>query len=69
MKTEPEMTDLITPKELAKRWRLTVNTLRDMRNRGDGPNVIAIGGRRILYRMDDVIAYEQARTKSGRGTA
>jgi predicted site-specific integrase-resolvase len=45
--------------ELANRWLHSVRTLQRWRRRGTGP-VFTRLGRRVVYRLDDVEAYEQA---------
>lgn len=44
-------------KELSKRWGLSDRTLERWRWLGQGPAFLKIGGR-VLYRLDDIIAYE-----------
>jgi hypothetical protein len=45
--------------ELAKRWNISPHTLENMRWRKVGPPYIKIGGR-VLYRLEDIEAYERA---------
>lgn len=49
----------LTDKELTKRWRLARGTLANWRLAGKGPAYIRFG-RKILYRLSDVEAYETA---------
>lgn len=56
-----------TQAELAARWRISPRTLERWRVMGIGPSWIKLPGR-IIYRSDDVIAYEQVRTM-GKGHA
>ncbi|SMX37441.1 helix-turn-helix transcriptional regulator [Maliponia aquimaris] len=49
---------LIEP-ELAKRWKKTRRTIQRMRSNGSGPAYHRIGGS-ILYKIEDVEAYEAA---------
>jgi hypothetical protein len=53
----------LTPAELSARFgnKIKESTLANWRSRGKGPPYTRIGGR-ILYRLDDVIAWERART-------
>ena len=44
--------------ELAKRWDTTTGRLANMRSEGIGPHYFKIGTR-VLYRTDDVLAYEE----------
>lgn len=47
-------------KELADRWTISPRTLERWRWKGEGPTFLKIGGR-VVYRLEDVLAYEQAR--------
>lgn len=49
----------LSEEELANRWLHSVRTLQRWRRRGTGP-VFTRLGRRVVYRLDDVEAYEQA---------
>ncbi|WP_269305850.1 hypothetical protein [Aeromicrobium sp. HA] len=44
--------------ELAKRWDTTTGRLANMRSGGTGPHYFKIGTR-VLYRIDDVLAFEE----------
>ncbi len=44
--------------ELSRRWRLSPRTLERWRWQGTGPHYLKVGGR-IVYRLADVLAYEQ----------
>ncbi len=48
----------LTPKELADYWSMAVHTLANWRHGGIGPTYTKVGAR-ILYSVDDVIAYER----------
>jgi hypothetical protein len=50
---------LLLQSELAARWRISPRTLERWRSIGTGPDWLRLGAR-ILYRLDDVLAYEQA---------
>jgi hypothetical protein len=54
--------------ELSRRWSLSPRTLEGWRCRGRGPCFLKIGGR-IVYRLDDIEAFEakQRRGAGGRG--
>jgi hypothetical protein len=52
---------LLTPADLAKRWRTTTDALRKLRKRGTGPAFICMNRRRIRYRLLDVVDYEAVR--------
>lgn len=47
----------LTPRELARHWRLSIGHLSFMRRRGQGPRYVKINGR-VVYRHADVLAYE-----------
>jgi len=49
---------------LAKRWSLTPRTVDRWRAEGLGPHYLKIGGR-ILYRLEDVLAYEKSHVRDG----
>jgi hypothetical protein len=48
------MPELATPAEVAKALHTTLESLAQMRYRGDGPRFVRAGRRRILYRWIDV---------------
>lgn len=54
--------ELLAPRELAERWRMSVRTLDRWRVNGYGPAWLALGGR-ILYRRGDVAAFEASQRK------
>lgn len=47
-----------TEKSLCKFWGITIGTLRRWRTTGYGPVYIKVGGR-VLYRPEDVKAFEE----------
>jgi hypothetical protein len=49
----------LSEKQLAERWNLSVRTLQAARVKGTGVPFIRIG-RAVRYRLEDVLAYEQA---------
>ena len=52
------MSDILVPSyQLAKRWSMMPRTLERWRWMGKGPTFVKVGNR-ILYRMSDIIAYE-----------
>lgn len=55
---------LLSEDDLAKRWRKSPRTLQRYRVDGTGPAWIRIGGS-VLYRYDDVIAFEEAARQQG----
>lgn len=58
------MSNLLTPKELAARWKVQVGTLRKWRYLDTGPTYIKMGDGRnsqIRYRVDDIVKYEKDR--------
>lgn len=50
----------LNQQELAARWTLSPRTLEQWRWRGVGPRYLKLGGR-IVYRLEDVEAFEAAR--------
>tara|TARA_R100001443_G_scaffold114702_1_gene131060 strand:+ start:634 stop:831 length:198 start_codon:yes stop_codon:yes gene_type:complete len=53
----------LTPKELAERWRVHVNSVERWRREGKPPDYILINGK-ILYNLADIEALESAKRKS-----
>jgi hypothetical protein len=51
----------LTPEELAARWRVSVDTLRNWRSARTGPAYQKIG-RKIAYTLADVQSWELKRT-------
>lgn len=49
----------LNQKELARRWTISHRTLETWRAAGEGPAYMKIGCR-VVYRLEDVVAYEQA---------
>ena len=49
--------------ELARRWSLSHRTLERWRWQRRGPRYLKVGGR-VLYRLDDIEAYEAARVQA-----
>jgi len=52
--------------ELARRWRLSHRTLERWRWQGRGPRYLKIGGR-VVYRVEDIDAYEAGRLRLNAG--
>lgn len=67
--TRPEIVDAdlyrhhFSQAELAKRWRLSPRTLERWRWTRDGPCYLKIGAR-VIYRIEDIEAFEAARLRS-----
>ena len=49
--------DLLTPKDLSKRWNFKEITLSIWRQQGKGVRYLKIG-RRVMYRLQDIEEYE-----------
>lgn len=49
--------------DLARRWSISPRTLERWRWLGQGPQYLKIGGR-VVYRLDDVEAYEVQQTRT-----
>ena len=62
MKTEVPEGPYLRPDELVDRYRdtITLRTLARWRSEGEGPDFIKIG-RRIVYPLADVLAWEEER--------
>jgi hypothetical protein len=54
----------LTQLDLARRWRLSTRTLERWRWLGQGPPYLKLGGR-IVYRLEDVEAYEKSQRRAG----
>jgi hypothetical protein len=54
--------------QLARRWQLSPRTLERWRWLGQGPAFLKLGGR-IVYRLDDVEAFEVAQRRTPASTA
>jgi hypothetical protein len=52
---------LLTPADLAKRWRTSTDALRKQRERGTGPAFVCMNRRIIRYRLLDVVNFEANR--------
>ena len=58
--TQPDcLPSRITREELALLWRVSARTIERREAAGIGPRPMKIGGR-VLYRREDVLAWEQA---------
>ena len=55
-----EQIECLSSKLLARRWGLSHRTLERWRHDGTGPAFLKIGGR-IMYRLEDIQAFEKAR--------
>lgn len=58
----PTLPAFFTQAELARRWRVSVRTLDRRRAAGTGPAWLRLNGR-ILYPIEDVLAYERAQVR------
>jgi predicted site-specific integrase-resolvase len=54
--------------QLARRWQLSPRTLERWRSQGEGPAFLKLGGR-VVYRLDDVEAFETAQLRTPASTA
>lgn len=54
----------LTTGQLAERWKISENTIRNWRHRGTGPRYFKPSGRRgkTLYRLSDIIEWERRNT-------
>jgi hypothetical protein len=53
----------LNEKQLAERWQVSVRTLQAARVKGSGVPFVRIG-RAVRYRMEDVLAYEEAQRRT-----
>jgi hypothetical protein len=53
----------LNERQLAERWGVSVRTLQAARVKGGGVPFVRIG-RAVRYRLEDVLAYEQARLRT-----
>lgn len=58
----------LNEKQLAHRWNISVRTLQAARVKGNGVQFIRIG-RAVRYRMEDVLAYEEAQLRTSTSEA
>ena len=56
----------LTQLELSRRWRVSHRTLERWRFEGVGPRYLKVGCR-VVYRLEDIEAYEAARVRVPRG--
>ena len=54
------MTETLTEADLSKRWRVSLSTLRTMRQSGKSPPWFRVGKNRIRYHLQEVEAWERA---------
>jgi hypothetical protein len=57
----------LNQKELARRWNISHRTLERWRWAAEGPQFMKLGGR-VVYRMEDIIAFEQDQLRQSTGT-
>jgi len=55
--------DYLLQADLAQRWRISPRTLERWRWQKVGPSYLKVGGR-VVYRLEDVLAYEAANRRS-----
>src|SRR5687767_12358626 len=63
-RVEPTMVKHLNQIELARRWTLSARTLERWRCAGEGPRYLKIGGR-VVYRLEDIEAFEAAQARGG----
>jgi hypothetical protein len=63
--TDPEFGPHLRQQDLADRWQLSPRTLERWRWLGLGPAYIKVGGR-VVYRLEDILAYEATQRRGGR---
>ena len=57
----------LNQKELARRWNISHRTLERWRWAAEGPQFMKLGGR-VVYRMEDIIAFEHDQLRQSTGT-
>jgi hypothetical protein len=57
--------DHLIQADLAERWRMSPRTLERWRWQRIGPPYLKVGGR-VVYRLEDIVAYEAANLRGGR---
>jgi predicted DNA-binding transcriptional regulator AlpA len=55
--------DLLTPRQAAETLNIPPSTLRELRYRGRGPQIVRIGRRCLRYRLGDLRAWVASRTE------
>lgn len=55
---------MLSAADLARRWQVSEGTLRNWRWAGRGCPFVKVGSR-VLYRIDDVLAYEAEHLRGG----
>jgi hypothetical protein len=60
-----QSSELLTEKELGKRWKLDPKTLRNWRCQGRGPNYLKIAGANVRYALDEIVRHEQQSIHGG----
>jgi hypothetical protein len=61
---EQLMTEYLTARELAERWKIHHRTLSNWRLTDRGPNFLKFGSRNIRYTLEAVEAYESSHFES-----
>ncbi|MGG5819121.1 helix-turn-helix domain-containing protein [Falsiroseomonas sp. HW251] len=56
--------DHLLQADLAERWRISARTLERLRWQRIGPPYLKVGGR-VVYRLEDVLAYEADHLRGG----
>lgn len=64
MSNPADLPPRLTPRELAAFWRVCVRTVERRAAASLGPKPIRIGAR-VLYRREDVLAWEQSHVTGG----
>ena len=50
---------LLTPEELAERWKIKTQTLKLWRTSNKGPKFIRFSHKKVLYRLKDIRDFEE----------
>lgn len=60
----PVVQALLDEKDVAAALRLSLSSVRQLRQRGSGPAFVRVGDRSVRYHPDDLIAYIEGRRKT-----
>lgn len=58
MSTDNKTQVALTPRDLARRWKMHPGTLANWRDKYEGP-IYFRAGAKILYRLKDILKYEE----------
>jgi len=65
--TLPQAQDLLTRREVCQQYRMSLPWLSALGARGEGPTMLRLGKKKILYRRTDVEAWLEAHSTATQG--